>query len=133
MKDVLKYKGFIGSVHFDAEDRTFYGKLEFINDLITFEGSTVGELENAFHEAVDDYLMLCKKAGKGPLKPHMGIFNVRIPPAIHKKAAEKAALLGIPLNQLVQNAIEHEVSNTLTSHTKEKGFKRVPRRTSRTG
>ncbi len=27
MKDVLSYKGFIGSVHFNAEDKVFYGKM----------------------------------------------------------------------------------------------------------
>ena len=40
MKDLIKYKGFIGSVHFAAEDRVFYGKVEGVIDLITFEGST---------------------------------------------------------------------------------------------
>ncbi len=34
MKDVLNYKGYIGSVHYAAEDRVFYGKVEGINDLI---------------------------------------------------------------------------------------------------
>ena len=32
MKDGLTYKGFIGSVHFSAEDEIFYGKIEAIND-----------------------------------------------------------------------------------------------------
>jgi predicted HicB family RNase H-like nuclease len=36
MKNILKYKGFIGSVNFSAEDRAFYGKVEGINDLLTF-------------------------------------------------------------------------------------------------
>ena len=34
--DVLTYKGFIGSVHFSAVDDVFFGKVEGINDLITF-------------------------------------------------------------------------------------------------
>ena len=48
MKDALKYKGYIGSVHYAAEDRVFYGKVEGINDLISFEGSTVDDLEDGF-------------------------------------------------------------------------------------
>ena len=40
MKNILKYKGFVGSVNFCAEDRAFYGKVEGINDLVTFEGTT---------------------------------------------------------------------------------------------
>jgi predicted HicB family RNase H-like nuclease len=44
MKDVLTYKSFIGSVHFSNSDKVFHGKLEGINDLITFEGRSVSEL-----------------------------------------------------------------------------------------
>ena len=64
MKDVLTYKDFIGSVHFSAEDKVFHGKIEGITDLVTFEGKNVDELIKAFHEAVDDYIALCKEAGK---------------------------------------------------------------------
>ncbi|MDI6760686.1 MAG: type II toxin-antitoxin system HicB family antitoxin [Candidatus Brocadiaceae bacterium] len=112
MKDVLKYKGFIGSVHFNAEDKTFYGRIEGVSDLVTFEGNTVEELEKAFHGAVEDYVMLCKRVKKEPLRSCKGSFNVRIPPEIHRKAVKQAALLGMSLNQFVQNAIEHEVSAT---------------------
>lgn len=110
MKDVLKYKGFIGSVHFDAKDKTFYGKIEGINDLVTFEGHTVEKLEKALHEAVEDYVVLCKEVKKEPLKSCKGSFNVRISPGIHRKAVEKATLLGMSLNQFVQNAVEHEIN-----------------------
>ncbi|MBA4349431.1 MAG: toxin-antitoxin system HicB family antitoxin [Thermodesulfovibrio sp.] len=109
MKDVLTYKGFIGSVHFSAEDEIFYGKIEAINDLIMFEGKSVQELKKNFHEAVDDYLETCKALGREPNKPFKGGFNVRIAPEMHKKAIERATVLGISLNQLVQKAIEKEV------------------------
>lgn len=110
-KDILTYEGFIGSVHFDAEDKVLYGKIEGINDLITFEGHTVEELIEAFQEAVDDYLTLCKEANKEPLKSCKGSFNVRISPEIHRKALEKATIMGMSLNQLVQKAIEQEVAH----------------------
>ncbi|MEK7289903.1 MAG: toxin-antitoxin system HicB family antitoxin, partial [Planctomycetota bacterium] len=32
MRDVLTYKGFIGSVHFSADDKVFHGKIEGIDD-----------------------------------------------------------------------------------------------------
>ena len=64
MTDRLKYRDFIGSVHFSAKDEVFYGKIEGINDLITFEGSTVTKLKIAFKEAVHDYLELCRETGK---------------------------------------------------------------------
>ncbi len=112
MKDILTYKGFIGSAHFSSDDSVFFGKIESINDLITFEGNDVDELIKSFHEAVDDYITLCKETGKKPLKSCKGSFNVRIAPEIHMKALEKATLLGVSLNQLVQKAIEKEVEKT---------------------
>ena len=56
MKDVLNYKGFIGSVHFSADDTVFYGKVEGINDLVTFEGDSVTGLTDAFQVAVDEHI-----------------------------------------------------------------------------
>ena len=110
MKDVLKYKNFLGAVHFSAEDKVFYGKVMGISDLVTFEGQSVSQLINAFHEAVNDYLELCKEAGKEPERPFKGSFNVRISSALHRKAAEKATVMGVSLNQLVQKALEEKVA-----------------------
>lgn len=106
MKDKLIYKEYIGTVHFSADDETFFGKIEGINDLVTFEGETVKELKNAFEEAVEDYIELCEEVGKAPLKSFKGSFNVRLDPNLHSKAFEKATLDGKSLNQLVQEAIE---------------------------
>lgn len=61
MKDVLVYKGFIGSVHFSTDDRIFYGKIESIDDLVSFEGSTVDELENGFKYMVDEHIKDCEE------------------------------------------------------------------------
>ena len=60
----MQYKKFIGSVNFSVTDKRFFGKIEGINDLVTFEGNSVKDLKMAFHESVDDYLALCKEAGK---------------------------------------------------------------------
>lgn len=110
MKDVITYKGFIGSVHFSSDDLVFYGRIEGIEDLVTFEGQTTVELVNAFHETVDDYIALCKRAGKEPLKSCKGSFNVRIPSELHRKAIQKAVMTGVSLNQLIQEAIKKEVA-----------------------
>jgi predicted HicB family RNase H-like nuclease len=109
VKDILQYKDFIGSVHFSAQDDVFFGKIEGINDLITFEGTTVEEINNAFLEAVDDYINICKETGKPLQKSYKGSFNVRIAPDLHKKAVQKSLLLGISLNKLVQQALEKEL------------------------
>lgn len=109
MKDMLSYKGFIGSVHFSAKDDVFYGKIEGIDDLVSYEGTSVAELKKAFNEAVENYLELCREAGKEPLKSCKGSFNVRISSELHQAAMRKAVLHGLSLNQLVQKAIEKEI------------------------
>ena len=113
MKDILTYKGFIGSIHFSAEDAVFHGKIEGITDLVTFEGQSINKLVKAFHEAVDDYIALCKGTGKEPLKSCKGSFNVRLPSELHVTATQQAAKLGISLNQFVQKAIERATAYPL--------------------
>ena len=58
--NTLQYKGFLGSVEFSEADGVFFGKIEGINALVNFEGESVRELTEAFHEAVEDYLIFCK-------------------------------------------------------------------------
>jgi predicted HicB family RNase H-like nuclease len=112
MKDILKYKDFIGTVHYSTEDEVFFGKLEGIDDLITFEGNNVDQLKRSFQEAVEDYLAICKSVGKAPHKSYKGTFNVRIKPNLHKLAAYKSVELGMSLNQFVEQAINDKLINT---------------------
>lgn len=109
MTDRLKYRDFIGSVHFSAEDEVFHGKIEGINDLVTFEGTTVSKLKSAFKEAVVDYVEICKETGKEVHKSFKGSFNIRVNPELHSKAYERALLEGKTLNQFVKEAIEQRI------------------------
>lgn len=109
MKNTLNYKGFFASVFFSEEDNILFGKIEGINDLIMFEGSSVTELKTMFREAVNEYIEDCKHYNKPLLKSFKGSFNVRVKPDIHQKAAMLATMKGISLNQLVQKAIEREI------------------------
>ena len=110
MKDFIQYKDYIGSVHFNADDEVFFGKIEGIEDLVSFEGSSVDELKQAFIDSVEDYIVLCKEIGKKNEKSYKGSFNVRIAPEIHKKAKRLAIMKGISLNQFIQKAVEEEVN-----------------------
>lgn len=110
MNDILEYKTYYAEVHFSSEDETFYGKIIGINDLVSFEGTTVKELKKAFHEAVEDYLATCNEIGKDPEKTYKGSFNVRIPSDLHRKAARYATLNRMTLNDFVRHAIDTIVS-----------------------
>ena len=82
-----------------------------INDLVTFEGSSVKEIKTAFEEAVEDYVETRKALNKKPQKTFKGSFNVRIPAELHKDAAFAAAQNSISLNDFVKGAIQYAVKH----------------------
>lgn len=112
MKDVMLYKDFVGSIHYSTDDEVFFGKIEGIDDSISFEGSSVEELKHAFYEAVEDYLELCEMNGKEPQKIYKGSFNIRISPDLHRKAVREATIRGVSLNQFIESAIKEKVSTS---------------------
>ena len=111
MENVLRYKDFVGTVEFNSDDKVFHGKLAFITDLVTFEGTSVTELESAFVEAVNDYLALCESVGKKPEKSFAGSFNIRMKPELHRQVAIASLEKGISLNQLVVEAVRKYVGH----------------------
>ena len=121
MNNMLEYKGYFGKVEFSSDDDCFFGKLIGINDLVTFEGCNVEEIKQAFHEAVDDYIFMCERAGREPQRTYKGSFNIRINPELHKRASIIAAAEKISLNQLVESAIlEKVLSSSIMRHNTRK-------------
>lgn len=110
MKNMMRYKGYYGSVNFDADDLIFYGKLEFINSLISYEGETAKEIDAAFKEAVNDYLDTCSVREVEPEKPFKGSLNIRIGRELHERAALIAKEIGCSsLNEFIKQALDHEI------------------------
>lgn len=101
----MKYLGYEAIVEYDDQDRLFVGRVVNTLDVIAFDGSSVEELENSFHFAIDEYLEDCRKTGKMPDKPFSGRFNLRISPDLHRQAASRAEKEGISLNTLVEKAL----------------------------
>lgn len=58
---ILTYKGYFTVITFEAEDKVLYGKIEGIDDLVTFESDSAKEIEKEFHDAVDDWLEFRKE------------------------------------------------------------------------
>ncbi|AAY62091.1 hicB family protein [Rickettsia felis str. Pedreira] len=103
--DLMNYKGYLGSVHFNASEELFFGKVEFIRDLISYEASDAKTLIKSFQEAIDSYLEDCNIVGKIPDKPFKGSFNVRIEPELHKEVSLYAMQHGYTLNGIVKKAL----------------------------
>lgn len=111
MSNVLEYKGYHTKVQYDADSNSLHGKIEGIKDFVNFETENIADVENEFHEAVDDYLALCEEIGKSPDKEFRGTFNVRINPALHRELALEADKRELSMNQLVEKAIDCYLHN----------------------
>lgn len=109
---MMEYKGYVGKVEFDDEALVFHGEVINTRDVITFQGESVGELTQAFHDSVNDYLAFCKERGEAPDKPFSGQFVTRISPELHRQVNVAAAVSGKSLNAWVTEQLQAAVQRT---------------------
>lgn len=107
---MMKYKGYTGHVEYDDEAKIFHGEVLGIKDVVTFQGTTVDEINQAFKDSVDDYLIFCLERGEKPNKPFSGKFNLRIPPELHAKLSIEAQIHGESLNNYITKMLKRFVA-----------------------
>ena len=107
---MLKYKGYTGHVEYDGEAKIFHGEVLDTKDVITFQGTTVKEIETAFRDSIEDYLDFCRDRGEKPEKPFSGKFIVRIPSELHHKLYIHANRSGKSLNKWVVDLLKKAVN-----------------------
>ncbi|MBQ7477741.1 MAG: type II toxin-antitoxin system HicB family antitoxin [Selenomonadaceae bacterium] len=111
MNNIMEYKGYIGSVEFSEPDELFFGKVQGIRSLISYEGSTAAELIADFHGAVDDYIALCKNEGVPPETAYKGSLNVRFKNRdLHRQAAIYTITHEQSLNSFIKEAVEEKLA-----------------------
>ena len=106
----MKYKNYESIVEFDHEAEIFHSEVINIRDVITFQGSSVEELKQAFQDSIDDYLEFCKQRGEEPDKPFSGKFVVRINPELHKVIAIRAKQEGKSLNSWIEQRLSESIA-----------------------
>lgn len=99
---MMKYKGYTGIVTFDDDAKIFHGEVIGLKDVITFQGTSVAELEKAFQDSIDDYVDWCLERGEEPEKAYSGNIRLRMRPELHARLAMEAAELGVSLNDFIQ-------------------------------
>ena len=115
MKNMMKYKNFYASINYEDETSTFWGKIEGIEDTISFESDNVKGLKEEMKKVVDEYLEECKMLNKSPLKKYKGNFNVRIEPMLHQNAVLLSKQFNISLNQFVEKSIREQIEKCMQS------------------
>jgi predicted HicB family RNase H-like nuclease len=81
---MLEYKGYLGRAEFDDEANIFHGQVINIQDVITFQGKSVDELQQAFKDSVEDYLGFCAERGEEPEQP----FALRFLSLLHREPTD---------------------------------------------
>jgi predicted HicB family RNase H-like nuclease len=100
------YKDYWGRAEYDEEAKIFHGNVVGTRDVVTFQGRTPDELQEAFVSSVNDYLAFCKELGDEPEKPYSGKFVTRLPPELHKRISVLAQAAGTSLNKYVVDCLE---------------------------
>ena len=106
MKDLMQYKDYYGSVHFDDEELVFHGKIEFIRALVTYEATDARGLRKAFEESIDDYLDTCRRQKIQPEVPFKGSLNVRLGPELHRRVALAAEQHHSTINKFIVQTLD---------------------------
>ena len=102
---MLKYKGYLGRAELDDEAGLFHGEVLGLKDVITFQGRSVDEIEQAFRDSIDDYLEFCADRGEEPDQVFSGRLMLRLPPELHRKAWLGARREGKSLNQWITDRL----------------------------
>ena len=102
---MLEYHGYTGHVVFDDEAGLFHGEVVDTRDVITFQGTSVEELAQAFRDSVDDYLEFCRERNEEPDKSFSGRMMLRLPPELHPLAYVEAKKEGKSLNQWIADKL----------------------------
>ena len=69
MSNFISYKDYSTSMVSDTEDKIIVGRVQDVDDIISFHGASVAECESNFHAAIDDYLAASEELGSAPEKP----------------------------------------------------------------
>lgn len=101
----MSYEGYTGTVEYDPRDRIFHGRVNGITDLISFEGTSVEELEADFRAAIGSYLQGCARRGIEPQRPYSGRFVLRLPAEVHREVSIAARLTRSSMNSWILGAI----------------------------
>ncbi|WP_428099199.1 type II toxin-antitoxin system HicB family antitoxin [Candidatus Rariloculus sp.] len=106
----MRYKGYEALVSFDEDDRILHGRVLNTRDVISFEADTSDNIEQAFRDAIDDYLEQCTESGREPDKSFSGKLILRIDPRLHRDVYLEAARNGTSLNTWIAESLRNRVA-----------------------
>lgn len=106
LESTMKDKGYTGVVEFEEDSGTLFGRVIGLRDGIPFQGDSVVEVIQAFHDPIDDHLEFCAERGESPEKPFSGQFVLRIDPQLDRVTSRAAEERGVSMNSLVEEKLQ---------------------------
>ena len=107
---MMEYRGYYAQVQFDDSISALHGRVVNTRDTITFEATSVEQLENEFHASVDDYLEWCKEEDVEPRRPYNGNLSLRLPPELHRRVALRAAEARVSINHYIAERLKESTA-----------------------
>lgn len=111
----MKYKGYTAHIEIDETAGILFGKVLDIKDTITFQGNTVTEIEQEFHDSVDDYLEWCAELGELPDKPFSGNLPFRTTPQRHHQIFLAAKKANKSINAWMDDVLSEEATKVISN------------------
>jgi predicted HicB family RNase H-like nuclease len=109
--NTLEIDGHKAVIQFDPEAGMFRGEFLGLNGGADFYADSVEGLRREGSISLRVFLDTCHAQGIEPFRSFSGKFNIRIPEALHAEAVQTAAARGISLNDLVREALTHELGD----------------------
>jgi len=108
-QNLMKIDGYHAVITYDPEIEMFRGEFIDLNGGADFYARDIDSLKREGRASLQVFLEMCREKGMEPKRGFSGKFNVRISSDLHARAARAAKARGESLNQLVAEALEHEV------------------------
>ena len=109
MSQTMTYKGYTANIQYSDIDSALIGKVIDIIDVIGFEGQSITEITQSFHETIDGYLADCAEDGRSPDKSFSGKIITRMPTDIHRQVFLSSQRDRISINAWLINAAEEKL------------------------
>ncbi|MCB8875316.1 type II toxin-antitoxin system HicB family antitoxin [Acidisoma silvae] len=109
--NTLTIDGLKAVISFDEEAGQFRGEFLGLNGGADFYADSVEGLMEEGRASLRAFLSVCAENGIEPYRSFSGKFLVRIPETLHADAVHTASARGVSLNDLVRDAITHEITS----------------------
>ena len=109
--NMFEIDGHKAVIQFDPEIGMFRGEFVGLAGGADFYADSVEGLRREGSISLQVFLETCRARGIAPYRAFSGKFNVRIPGELHAEAVQVAAARGVSLNELVREALTHELSS----------------------